>query len=113
MVNFEIEKYYLHDSNLELPTQKKCYEAQEKVLNDLQENEKEHIQEKIRNIHHLLERVLIDAVRLIKDSNSPYWEDFTSYGVFTDPFTGTKVDNGGRFLCVLEELEKNKKYSKK
>lgn len=108
MVNFEVKKYYLHDSDLEIPTQEKCYEAQEKVLNDLQENEKEDIKERIRNIHHVLERELVDAVRLIKDSNSPYWEDFTSYGVFTDPLTGTKVDSGGNFLFVLEELEKIK-----
>lgn len=98
----------MHDSNLELPTQEKCYEAQRKVLNGLQENEKKNIQERIRNIHHVLERNLLDSVRLIKDSNSPYWEDFTSYEIFTDPFTGTKVDNGGRFLYVLDELEKIK-----
>lgn len=108
MTNFEVEKYYLHDSNLELPRQEKCYEAQEKVLNGLQENEKENIQKRIRNIHHVLERELIDAVRLIKDSNSPYWEDFTNYGVFTDPFTGTKVDNGGRYIYILDEFEKIK-----
>ena len=112
MTNFEVEKYYLHDSGLELPTQEECYEEQEKVLNELQKNEKENIQERIRNIHHVLERNLVDAVRLIKDSDSPYWEDFTSYGVFTDPFTGTKVDNGGRFLCVLEDLEKIKDIPK-
>lgn len=113
MANFAVEKYYLHDSDLEIPTQEKCYEAQKKVLNDLQENEKEHIRERIRNIHHVLERELIDAVRLIKDRNSPYWEDFTSYGVFIDPFTGIKVNNGGRFLYILEELEKIKDIPKK
>ena len=94
-----------------MPTQEKCYAAQRKVLNGLEDNEKKNIQERIRNIHHVLERNLLDSVRLIKDSNSPYWEDFTSYETFTDPFTGTKVDNGGRFLYVLDELAKIKDIS--
>lgn len=112
MVNFTVEKYYLHDSDLEVPTQEKCYEAQTKVLNALTEGEKKSLQENIRFIHIDMEHELLDAVRLIKDINSPYWEDFTSYGVFTDPFTGTKVDNGGRFLYVLDELAKIKNIPK-
>lgn len=108
IVAFTNEKYYLHDSNLEVPSQEKCNAAQEKALERLPEDEKKNIQERIRNIHHVLERNLLDSVRLIKDSNSPYWEDFTSYETFTDPFTGTKVDNGGRFLYVLDGLAKIK-----
>ncbi len=109
---FTNEKYYLHDSNLEVPSQEKCYAAQTQVLDELTENEKENLQENIRYIHIKLERELLDGVRLIKDKNSPYWEDFTSYEVFTDPFTGTKIDNGGRFLYVLDELVKIKDVSK-
>lgn len=112
MTNFATEKYYLHDSNLELPTQQKCYDAQEKVFNELTEEEKKNLQENIRLIHNELEYQLLDSVRLIKDSNSPYWEDFTNYGVFTDPFTGTNVENGGRFLYVLDELAEIKDIPK-
>lgn len=112
MANFTVEKYYLHDSNLELPTQNECYEAQQKVLNDLKEEEREYIQKEIRGIHYSLEYELVGAVILIKDRNSPYWADFTSYGVFTDPYTGIMVDNGGRFLYVLDELAKIKDIPK-
>lgn len=112
ILTFTNEKYYLHESDLELPSQDKCYTAQKVALEGLTKEEKENIQINIRYIHDKLERELLDGVRLIKDPNSPYWEDFTSYGVFTDPFTGTKVDNGGRFLYVLDELDKIKDISK-
>lgn len=109
---FTEKKYYLHDSNLELPLQEKCYIAQEKILEGLTESEKEKLQKNIRLIHIKLEYELVDAVRLIKDKNSPYWEDFTNYGTFTDPFTETKVDNGGRLLYVLDEFAKIKDITK-
>lgn len=108
---FTNEKYYLHDSKLEIPSQEKCYAAQEKALEGLTEDAKKNLQKNIRYIHIKLENELLDAVRLIKDKNSPYWEDFTSYEAFTDPFTGTGVINGGRFLYVLDELGKIKDIS--
>ena len=112
MANYTVEKYYLHDSDLKLPEQEKCYEAQQKALEGIQKEEKEKLQKNIREIHTMLEYYLLDAVMLIKDSNSPYWESFTNYGVFTEPFTGTKVDNGGRFRYILDELAKIKDISK-
>ena len=108
ILTFTEQKYYLHKSDLELPTQEKCYKAQEKALSGLSEEKKQDIQKNIRDIHSRLENELLDAVRLVNDKNSPYWEDFTRSGGVTDPFTGTKVDNGGRFLYVLEKLEKIK-----
>ncbi len=112
ILTFTEERYYLHKSDLELPNQENCYKAQEKALTELSKEEKQNIQKNIRNIHSNLEYELLDAVSLIKDKNSPYWEDFTSYETFTDPFTGTKIDNGGRFLYVLDELEKIKNIVK-
>ncbi len=108
IVTFTEERYYLHKSDLKLPMQEKCNKAQEKALLELSKEEKQNIQKNIREIHSYLEHELLDGVRLIKDRNSPYWEEFTSYGTFTDPFTRTKVDNGGRFLYILDELEKIK-----
>lgn len=108
ITNFNVEKYYLHDSNLEKPSQEECSMAQEKALSALSQEEKDYVQTNIRYTHTKLEYELIDAVRLIKDSNSPYWEEFTTYGTFTEPFTGTKVDNGGRFIYILDELAKIK-----
>lgn len=99
------KKYYLHESDFELPSQELCYKVQEKALSGLTEEEKNKVQSTIRNIHLNIEWQLQDAVRLIKDANSPYWEDFTSYGVFTDPYTGIKVDHGGRFLYTYDTMK--------
>ena len=100
------ETYYLHKSNIALPEQEACNKAQEQALTDLENAEIKQIKELLREAHLKLEYELIDAVRLIKDPTSPYWEDFTTEGIFTDPFNGIKVDNGGRFLDVLNQMEK-------
>ncbi len=99
------ETYYLHKSDIKLPDQETCNKAQEQALTNLTDAEVEQIKELLREAHLKLEYELIDAVRLIKDPTSPYWEDFTTEGIFTDPFNGIKVDNGGRFLDVLNQME--------
>lgn len=45
---FTNEKYYLHDSKLEIPSQEKCYAAQEKALEGLTEDAKKNLQKNIR-----------------------------------------------------------------
>ena len=102
---FTNETYYLHKSDIKLPDQETCNKAQEQALTNLTDAEVEQIKELLREAHLKLEYELIDAVRLIKDPTSPYWEDFTTEGIFTDPFNGIKVDNGGRFLDVLNQME--------
>lgn len=106
IVNYGVEKYYLHDSNLEVPNQEKCYEAQKQALQDLTESEKMTIQENMRSAHWIMEYKLVSAVNSLKDSNSPYWGFYTNYGVFTDPFTGTKIEDRQNFLLVYDTLMK-------
>lgn len=100
------ERYYLHESNLELPKQNICYIAQKKALTGLSENEKNIIQEEIRLAHLEMEYTLVDAVNVLKDSKSVYWTAFTVRGPFNVPNTETIVDSNGRFLIILERIEK-------
>lgn len=104
---FTNEKYYLHDSKLEVPSQERCYTAQEKSLEGLTEDQKKNLQKNIRYIHMSLENNLLAGVRMLKDKNSPYWNEYTSYEVFTDPIVGNKIQGGG-FIVNLDELAKIK-----
>ncbi len=106
IISYNNKIYYLHQSNLEQPSQDKCYVAQEKALKNLEIEQKEYIQKQIRYQHIYLEYELLDAVKLIKDSNSPYWEEFTEEGVFTDPYTGTGVQDSTNFLSIYNEILK-------
>ena len=63
------------------------------------------------NIHSVLEHDLVGSVSTLKNSTSPDWEFFTTFGTFTDPFTGVKIEKGRNFLYVLNELEKIKDIS--
>ena len=99
------KKYYLHESDFESPSQELCYKAQEKALSGLNEEDINKVQSTIRRLHLNMEWQLQDAVRLIKDPNSPYWEEFTTYGVFTDPYTGVKVDHGGMLLYTYDAMK--------
>ena len=84
-INYDTEKFYLHDSDLKLPKGNVCYNAQNKTLNNLSETDKIYVQDKIREIHHSLERTLLDGVRLLKDKNSPYWIRYIEEGAYEEP----------------------------
>lgn len=102
MVNFTLEKYYLHDSNLKLPSQEDCYKAQKIIFEGLTKEEKECVKKNIRDAHWIFEEKLVESVHSIKDSNSPYWKAFIVDEIFTDPFTGIKVENNTNFFTVYE-----------
>ena len=77
--NNENLRYYLHKSNLEIPNRNTRYIAQTKALQGLTEDRKEYIQENFRYDHVSLEWNLLDAVNILKDKNSPYWESDSNF----------------------------------
>ena len=111
MIDYGNKKYYLHKSNLPKPGKEKCLNAQKNALKDLNDNNKQRIKERMGNIHSVLEHDLVGSVSTLKNSTSPDWEFFTTFGTFTDPFTGVKIEKGRNFLYVLNELEKIKDIS--
>lgn len=102
-------KYYLHISNNSLPTENDCLYAKKNALDGLSEEEIISAQKKIRNAHGLMETILLDGVKTIKDANSPYWKSYTVDELFVDPYSGVLVEETGFFDIVNEinELQKD------
>ncbi len=105
-VDFSNKKYYLHKSDLEKPSQEACLKAQKEALQELNETEIKNVQQILRETHIMLEYRLIDAVRLIKEPNSPYWESFTTAGIYKDHYSGVNVLNSNGFNNHVDNLKK-------
>ncbi len=105
-IDFSSKKYYLHKSNLEKPLKELCLKAQKEALQGLNETEIKNVQQTLRETHIMLEYRLIDAVELIKEPNSPYWESFATAGVHKDPYSGVNVLNSNGFYNHVENLKK-------
>lgn len=76
--------YYLHNSDLELPSEEKCVTMQEKALSGLSENEKKEINTKLRNAHTTIEFLLINGTKNLKQSNSIYWNLYNEAEIITE-----------------------------
>lgn len=83
--------YYLHNSDLELPSEEKCVTMQEKALSGLSENEKKEINTKLRNSHTTMEFLLINGTKNLKQSNSIYWNLYNEAEAITEP-TGEELE---------------------
>ena len=53
----------------------------------------------------MLEYMLIDAVQLIKEPDSPYWKQFNIDEVFKDPYSGVLIETRG-FFDTVNDLKK-------
>lgn len=100
-------KYYLHDSNLEKPSEDTCYNMQKLILSGLSDVEITTLQTEIHNIHSSLEFYLVDRTNILKDTNSIYWEPATIDEIFTQP-NGVKIQSNGfwEYRNLLQELLK-------
>ncbi len=83
--------YYLHNSDLELPSEEKCVTMQEKALSGLSENERKEINTKLRNAHTTMEFLLINGTKNLKQSNSIYWNLYNEAEIITEP-TGEELE---------------------
>lgn len=100
------KKYYLHDSDLDYPTQEQCTIYKENALIGLNDNEKSEISNAIKRNHMHIERLLLDHISILKDPNSPYWPQFTQEGIFEEPGQSeTKILSNGEFSYILKSLK--------
>ncbi|MCI8397699.1 MAG: hypothetical protein HFJ52_08915 [Clostridia bacterium] len=98
-------KYYLHKSELELPSTDKCNIAQSSALKGVSKDSQNYIKTNFGYLHSKIESLLLDSVSLLKDTNSPYWPNFTEAGPHKEPFSpDTIVESDGGFSKVLEQL---------
>ena len=104
-VDYTNKKYYLHKSNLEKPSNEICKIEQDKALEGLSAEERESVQEILRETHVYMEYLLIEAVRMIKEPDSPYWNKFTINAPYIDPYTGNTVISNG-FYNNVDDLKK-------
>lgn len=109
LVGFASKKYYLHKSKLEKPTKEICEKAQRKALEGLSKSEIKEVQKILRETHTMIEKRLIEAVKLVKDPNSLYWKKFTIDEVYQDPYSGVYVKSDGFYIDVknLKKIEYN------
>ncbi len=104
---FTTRKYYLHKSELEMPTKEKCLDIQNKVLSGLTDEERSYVSEQLRLAHITMELLLLKNVSLLKEPDSPYWYPSITGEAFTDPFSGATYINGeeNSFNGVLNYLK--------
>lgn len=103
---FTTRKYYLHKSDFELPGKKFCLEQQKNMLSGLNDKEKKCVGEELRDVHYLIEDLLIENVSLLKEPDSRYWDAAITGEKFTDPFSGETYENGyGCFNSALHHVE--------
>ncbi len=106
-------KYYLHKSNLNVPEKSKLLNLKKQILKGLTNEEILEIQDILRLTHVNVEYQLIESVSIIKDPESPYWEQANYGGEFTDPLTNVGTDHGNYcFNTDLKNLEKIRKIIK-
>ncbi len=85
---FTNRKYYLHNSKLKNPDEEYFKAKREEVLSGLDDLKTKELKEKIRNAHYEIERLLLQNVSLLKESDSIYWQYVQSGESFTDPIAG-------------------------
>lgn len=100
-------KYYLHDSNVNNPSEITCYNMQKSLLAGLSNSEVTTLKTEIFNIHSSLEFYLVDRINILKNSNNIYWEPATKNEIFTQP-DGVKFQSYGfwNFRDSLQNLLK-------
>lgn len=105
MLAFTSRRFYLHDSNLELPDDEYCKKKQMSALVGFDETEHQKIiKKKIRDAHYSVENLLISKVSFLKKEDSIYWDYLLSGEKYIDPIANYETqDNTYRF--VSERLE--------
>ena len=84
LLNILQQVYYLHDSDLELPSEEKCVKKKKKALSGLSQNKKKEINTKLRNAHTTMEFLLMDGTKNLKQSNSIYWNLYNEAEIITE-----------------------------
>ena len=67
------ETYWLHKSSLKLPDKRVCLKVQKQALAGLSDAQKKNVQTAVREEHVRIEFFLLDHVKTLKSSDSPFW----------------------------------------
>lgn len=94
LIAFTNIKYYLHKSGIELPYESYSLAVQNKVLENLNDNEKEYVSMQLRELHMQIENMLLHYVSILKDPDSKYWSSAITGEPTKDPFSGEAYING-------------------
>lgn len=71
---FATKKYYLHESDLEMPAAEYSLQVKNRMLSDLNYDEKNDVCSQLRNAHYNLESLLLENVSFLKEPNSSGWD---------------------------------------
>lgn len=103
---FTTRKYYLHQSDIELPKKEFCLDFQNQALSGLTDVEKQLVCRTLREAHTMMEILLLENVSILKEPDSPYWYPAITGDAFTDPFLGEVFTSGDAcFNGVSEQLK--------
>lgn len=103
---FTTRKYYLHQSDIDLPEKELCLDFQNQALLDLNDEEKKIASEELREAHIMIEILLLENVSYLKEPDSPYWYPCITGEEFVDPFSGEVYINGEySFNGVSEKIQ--------
>jgi len=99
------ETYWLHESDLKLPSKDDCLKAQKQALSGLTDAQIKTVQDIIRDEHVRIEFFLLEHVKILKLSSDPHWEFLEHTGVISIPGE-TVVDNQWAKSTILQKLNK-------
>ena len=107
------DTYYLHKSNISVPSTEESKEMQSRALNGLKDEDIKEVQKKLRNAHVTMEYLLIDGTKNLKESNSVYWELYNNAETITEP-NGEKLDftSNDCFNAIAKNINKIKEIVK-
>ena len=105
--SYMTKRYYLHKSDKENPTKEESLRVQKIFFSELEENKIDEIEEKVNTLHSVLENLLADGTKSLKEPASKYWSIYIDGKEITDPFSGVRFEFGEHycFNYVINELE--------
>lgn len=104
MLAFTNRKFYLHDSDNELPEKELCEQKYLEAVKGLKEAEIKEVKKRIRDTHYRVEKFLLYNVSNLKEFDSVYWKYIINGEEFADPITGD-IYRFNAFESVIADLE--------
>ena len=103
---FTTHKYYLHQSDLELPSREKCIAWQRDALEGLDFEKAKMLSEKFRKLHSRIEDFLLSNVARLKEPDSIYWGPLLNPRLYVNFSEGIMGDESEytRILGIFDEI---------
>ena len=88
MRSLPTQRFYLHNSALEVPSEAFCINIKNEVLSGLTADEKIMVGKKVRSLHEQMENILLNNIPYLKEKDSTYW-NFVITGLSEEKVTVT------------------------